>query len=191
MFCRTTSSRGRPLVDLACQHDVDVVARQHKAADALDVVDADGHRLHAWLDERRQRRALARTGDLEREHRLVRFDGGQHDAAAACHDVGDLGERAGRQRVRRPRHFLKHRRSELGAEAQRLLGDHDGLRRDRLRRFDLRAQAGLVVQPDLSDEHGEQAEHDGKPDHYDGTGTHGGKPRLTRPKSSAVYSTEH
>jgi len=168
-----------------------VVARQHKAADALDVVDADGHRLHAWLDERRERRTLTRTGNLEREHRFIRFDGSEHDAAATCHDVVDLGERAVRQRIRRPRHFLKHRRSELGAESQRLLRDHDGLRRNRLRRFDLRAEAGLIVQPDLSDEHSEQAEHDGKPDHYDGTGTHGGKPRLTRPNSSPVYSTEH
>lgn len=134
---------------------------------------------------------MTRTGNLEREHRLIRFDGGEHDAAATRHDVVDLGERAVRQRVRRPRHFLKHRRSELSAESQRLLRDHDGLRRNRLRRFDLRAQAGLIVQPDLSDEHSEQAEHDGKPDHYDGTGTHGGKPRLTRPNFSPIYSLEH
>ena len=34
-----------------------------------------------------------------------------------------------RQRVRRPRHFLQHGGIELGAEAQRLLGDDDRLRR--------------------------------------------------------------
>ena len=74
----------RALVDLARQHDVDAVARQHEAADAVDVVDADGHRLHARRAPGRQRGALAGAGDLEREHRLVRLDRGQHDAAAGA-----------------------------------------------------------------------------------------------------------
>jgi len=66
------------------------------------------------------------------------------------------------------------------------------LRRDRLGWLDiLRPQTGLIVEPDLSDEHREQAEDDGKPDHDDGTGTHGDKPRLTQPKSSSVCSCEH
>jgi hypothetical protein len=58
------------------KNDVDVIARQHEAAYAFDVVDTNGHGLHAWLDQGRQRCALARSGYLEREHRLVRFDRG-------------------------------------------------------------------------------------------------------------------
>jgi hypothetical protein len=62
--------------NLASENDVDVIARQHEAAYAFDVVDTNGHGLHAWLDQGRQRCALARSGYLEREHRLVRFDRG-------------------------------------------------------------------------------------------------------------------
>ena len=80
-FCSTTSVVAEPFVDLARQHDIDAIARQHEAADAFHVVDADGHRLHARLHQRRQRRALAGAGDLEREHRLVRLDRGEHHAA--------------------------------------------------------------------------------------------------------------
>ena len=173
---------GLPLVDLTGQHHVDMVARQHEAADAADVVDADGDRLHALAHQRRERRALAGAGDLEREHRLVGFHRGEHHAAAAGQNVVDLAEGAGRQRLRRPGNFLQHRGVELGAETQRLRGDHDGLRGERLflRLHALRAHVGLVVEPDLRDEHGEQAEHDREADHNDGTGTHGGWPRLTR-----------
>ena len=46
---------------------------------------------------------------------------------------------------------------------------------------------GLVVEPDLRDENSEQAENDGKPDHDDGAGTHGNKPRLTRPKLRGLF----
>src|SRR5665811_2639253 len=47
---------GRTFVDLAREHDIDAVARQHEAADAFHVVNADGHRLHARLHERRKSR---------------------------------------------------------------------------------------------------------------------------------------
>jgi hypothetical protein len=59
-----------------------------------------------------------------------------------------------------------------------LLGDDDCLRCDlRLVRIDIpRPHIGLVVEPDLRDEYGEQAENNGKPNHDDGTGTHGDKP---------------
>ena len=64
--------------------------------------------------------------------------------------------------------------AKLGAEAQRLLGDDDGLRARHGRPgVDLaRPHIGLVVKPGLGDEDGEQAENDGKPDHDDGAGTH-------------------
>ena len=64
-------------------------------------------------------------------------------------------------------------RLERGAEAQRFLGDHDGLGGDRLGFQIARLLVRLVVEPDLRDEYGEDAEHDGKSDHHDGAGTHG------------------
>ena len=87
---------GEVLVLLARQHDIDAIARQHEAGDALDVIDADGHGLHAVLQQRRQGRALAGAGDLGREHRLVRLDRREHDAAAARGQVADLVEGTGR-----------------------------------------------------------------------------------------------
>jgi hypothetical protein len=86
--------------------------------------------------------------------------------------TGSFGSIAVRT-TRRPRHFLQHRLIEFGAEAQRLLGNDDGLHRHRLLvRLEIRRlHVGLVVEPCLGDEYGEQAEHDGEPDHDDGAGT--------------------
>ena len=82
----------RILVDLPAQHDVDAVARQHEAGDAVDIVDPDGHGLVAFADHRRQRRALALPGDLRGEHRLVGLDRGEHDALAVRQHLLDRPE---------------------------------------------------------------------------------------------------
>jgi hypothetical protein len=65
--------------------------------------------------------------------------------------------------------------------AQRLLRNDDSLRgnlRLVVRVEILGAHVRLVVEPDLGDEHGDQTEDDGKPDHDYGTGAHD-KPRWT------------
>jgi hypothetical protein len=165
---------GEVLVLLARQHDVDAIARQHEAGDALDIVDADGHGLHAVLQQGRQGRALAGAGDLRREHRLVRLDRREHDAPTVRGQIADLVEGAGRHRFFRPLDFAQRHRAEIGAEAQRLRSDDDRLRRDRLllRLETLRAHLGLTVEPGLREKHRDQAEQNGEPDHHDGAGTH-------------------
>jgi len=55
-------SRRISFFKLARENDINVIARQHEAADAFHVVDADCHGLHARLDQCRQRRAL--TGSV-------------------------------------------------------------------------------------------------------------------------------
>ena len=62
------------LFALPRQQHIDAVAGQHETGDTLDVIDADGDRLHAVIDHRRQRGALARTGDLAGKDRLVDVD---------------------------------------------------------------------------------------------------------------------
>ena len=88
--------------------------------------------------------------------------------------VGDLAECAGRDRILRPRDLAQRRRTELGAEAQRLARDDDGLRRDRLlvRLEAAHAHLGLAVEPRLRDENRKQSEQDGEADHDDGADTH-------------------
>ena len=54
----------RVCVDLPRQHDINVIAGQHKASDTPDVVDADGDGLHALLQHCGKRRALTRAGAL-------------------------------------------------------------------------------------------------------------------------------
>jgi hypothetical protein len=141
--------------NLASENDVDVIARQHEAAYAFDVVDANGHGLHPWLDQGRQRGALARSGYLEREHRLVRFDRGQNDAASSGYNVLDFGVSAARQGIGGPGHLLEHRCVELRAKTQRLLCDDDSLRCHLrpVRVEILRSHVRLVVEPDLRDEY--------------------------------------
>ena len=131
-----------------------MIAGQHEAGDAFDVVDADGDRFHAFAEHRGQRRALARAGDLAGKDRFVDVDRHQHDAFARG-EIGDLAERAGRQRILRPRHFAQRRRVEFVAEPQRTIGDHD--RALRRRHFALglevpHARIGLVVEPGLRQE---------------------------------------
>ena len=162
-FLITTSFDRVVLVGLPREHDVDVVARQHETGDTLDVVDADGDRLHAVAQHRRERRALARAGDLGGEDRFVGIDRHEHDALAR-REVGNLDERAGGQRVLRPRHFAQRARAELVAEPQRLARDHDRARRQasRLRcasRLRMRC-FGLVVEPGLRQEYRDQPEQD-------------------------------
>ena len=166
--------RGEVLVLLARQHDVDAIARQHEAGDALDVVDADGDRLHAVLQQRRQGRALAGAGDLRRQHRLVRLDRREHDAPAVRGQVADLVEGTGRHGSSGQGISRNDVAAELGAEAQRLASNDDRLRRDRLllRLETPRAHLGLAVEPGLREKHRDQAEQDGEPDHHDGAGAH-------------------
>ena len=125
-FCSTTSVRGVGLVDLARQRDVDAVARQHEAADAFDIVDADGDGLHAVAQHRRQRGALARAGDLAMpaSARSAR----SRSARRACRSLRTsaiLAKAPAGSASSRPRDFAQLRRSELVAEAQRLRRDHD------------------------------------------------------------------
>ncbi len=83
-------------------------------------------------------------------------------------------KRTGRHGVARPRHFLQHRCGKLGAVAQRLAGNDDRPGRRRAARVALvsRLHRGLIAQPTLRDDHGQQAEHNGEPDHHQRAGSH-------------------
>ena len=164
---------GGVLLALARQHHVDMVAGQHEAGDALDVVDANRHRRHAGIEHGGQRGALPRPGDLRGQHGFVGLHRHEHHALTR-REIGDRAECAGRQRVGRPRQFAQRRRRQLIAEAQRPAGDHDGaLRRRRfvLRFETLHARGFLVAEPGLRQKNSEQSEQDRKADHDEGAGT--------------------
>ena len=85
-------------------------------------------------------------------------------------DLGNPAERAGGQRFRGPWHLAQGHGSELGAEAKRLRGHHDRVRRNRLfLRFQIPCpHLSLTVQPRLCNKHRQQSEHDCEDDHHYG-----------------------
>jgi hypothetical protein len=130
---------------------------------------------NALTDHRGERRALARSGDLRGENRLVRLDRGEHDAFAARHQLLDRPEGAGRNGFLRPGDLAQRLRAELHAESQRRARDHNRASHHRLLGglHVLEPQLGLAMEPRLRNEHCQHAEHDGEGDHDDGAGAHG------------------
>jgi len=168
-----------------------VIARQDEAADAFHVVDADCHGLHARLDQCRQRRAL--TGSVILRASTGSFASIEASTTRRPPDTmswilakAPLGKALDGQGISWSIEALSSVPKRSDCFATTTVCDL------RLVRVEvLRPHGRLVVEPDLGDKHGEQAEDDGKPDHDDGTGTHDDKPRLTRPNSSPVCSCEH
>ncbi len=108
---------------VARQQHVDKVARQHKACDADNVVDADRDGAMAFGDRGREGGAAAFAGNARREDGFVGFDRAERDARLAIGQRGDFGESALRQRVGRPSLQPQHVGGEGLAEFDGASGD--------------------------------------------------------------------
>src|SRR5262249_19066268 len=108
------------------QRNVNAITWQDKAPYPFNVVYPYGDGLHAVMKNGGKRGALAWSGDLDRQNRLVDLDCRKHHSLAARQHVTGGCERAFGQRFLGPWNLVQYRRGELVAEPQRLAGHDDG-----------------------------------------------------------------
>jgi hypothetical protein len=135
------------------QYNVDVIAGQDETGNPPHIVDPHRHGALALIQQGRQRTALAGSGDLGAQHRLVALDRRQRHAAAVLEEVLLGGECARGKRVRRPWDFVELVFRDLAAEAE-------GRRRHHDRSRDMVYRGGLSEQPSARQKSGKRAQHD-------------------------------
>jgi hypothetical protein len=119
-------------------------------------------------DDGRERAALAGSGDLRLQDRLVLRDRGKSDAPRmTVDDLLDLPEGPLRKRAFRPRDLTQMLLGHVVSEPQRERRHHDGLGGlgRLLHDLDVAQAAALTVEVFLSRKDRERAEGDGEQDH--------------------------
>ena len=149
---------------------VDAITRQHEAADAHHVVDADRHGAQALAHDGGERGPGVGSGNLPFQDRFVRPDGRERHPALGGQfgdgRIGAIGDRA-----LGPGDFAELLGDQRFTEGEIDRGHHDGDGFRRRRRY-RRGQPVLAGQPDIGQKHRDHAEHDGDQQHDESVGAH-------------------